>query len=130
MNSIIMVIGPSTLFTTLGEAKTLAELVSTGVVGNTYRIVDGDLRVVRISNDGKKLYCTDDNHYANPTSAGGTQIDYINEMTGLHSGVWDQSNWVALTMAGDAEWSTSISSLFGHTIKGVRGTLVDTVNPV
>lgn len=120
----------STLFTTLGEAKTLAELVSTGVVGNTYRIVDGDLRVVRISYDGKKLYCKDDNHYANPTSAEGTQIDYINEMTGLHSGDWDQSNWVALTMAGDAEWSTSISSLIGHTIKGVRGTLVDAVNPV
>ena len=115
--------------TPLPEAVTLAEVVEQPVENNYYRIADGDLRLVYISADGKKLYCKDEGKYANPTNAAEGQIDYVNE-TDLHKGDWDQSNWVALTLAGNASWSTAITSLQGYTIKGVKGSLIDAVNPV
>ncbi len=90
-----------------------------------YRIVDGDLTGVKVSSDGKTLYCKDANGKAvNMCTMEDGQTDYVREVAGLMSSEYDQSNWVALH-SSDA----SLSSLIGNTLKGVKGVYTNTVNP-
>ena len=125
-------IGPEPVVLTEKEV-TLAYLLSTGVEGKKYNIVDGDLEAVAVSADGKRIYCKDDNAYASPSEAENGQVDYVMEKTELmdDSTTWDQSNWIALERESGEEWgSNDATSLPGKTIKNVSGTFSNALNPV
>ena len=109
----------------------LADVVEKGVENQFYRILDGDLEVVAISNDETKLFCKDNNGYATPSEAEAGQVDFVFNY-GLMDGhaTWDQSNWVALQRNGGQSWESSELALVGNTIKNVSGVLTDKTNPV
>jgi hypothetical protein len=113
----------STLFTTLTESVTLAELVADGVQGESYNIEDGDIIAVKLGKDGKTLYCKDDGMFASPFAPTTDQTDYVVSCGLMEE--YDQSNWVALTIT-DGEFPASI---LGHTLSGVKGVYSDAVNP-
>ena len=115
----------STLFTTLAETITLAELVATGEKNETYRIVDGDLIAVKLGADGT-LYCKNagvaEDYLLGPE---GNQIDYVISCGLMEE--YDQSNWVALTFPEGVEEISN--NVIGHTLKNVKGVYSDDVNP-
>ncbi len=113
----------STIFTTLAESVTLAELVADGVQGESYNIEDGDIIAVKLGEDGKTLYCKDDGKFASPFGPAEGQTDYVVSCGLMEE--YDQSNWVALTIT-DGEFPASI---LGHTLSGVKGVYSDAVNP-
>lgn len=113
--------------TPLPDEKTLAELVDAGVEQQHYKIVAGDLRLVYVSGDSKKLYCKDDNQFASKSIIEEGQIDYVKTKAGLQNGDWDQSNWVVLY--NSAGWSNEVVPLMGRRLKGVSGQFTDRTNP-
>ena len=113
--------------TPLPDEKTLAELVDAGVEQQHYKIVAGDLRLVYVSGDSKKLYCKDDNQFASKSIIEEGQIDYVKTKAGLQNGDWDQSNWVVLY--NSAGWSNEVVPLMGRRLKGVSGQFIDRTNP-
>ena len=114
--------------TPLPETVTLSQLVSDGVEKKAYNIQDGNLRAVMLSPDYKKLYCKDDNDYAQPSEPQSGEIDYARDKAKFMTGFWDQSNWVALQLDNGAEWSDF--SLVGYQLKNVTGKLKNKTNPV
>lgn len=113
--------------TPLPDEKTLAELVDAGVEQQHYKIVAGDLRLVYVSGDSKKLYCKDDNQFASKSIIEEGQIDYVKIKAGLQNRDWDQSNWVVLY--NSAGWSNEVVPLMGRRLKGVSGQFIDRTNP-
>ena len=73
------------------------------------------------------MYCKDDNGYANPYVKGEGEIDYV-ELSQLMNRDYDQSNWVALTLPESSE-SEFTYKLIGSKLTGVKGTLINKVNP-
>ncbi len=114
-------------FRTPLEAKVdLATVVDESNLNKYYRIVDGDLTGVKLSADGKTLYCKDANGKAvNMCEMEDGQTDYVRNVAGLMSTEYDQSNWVALHTTSE----TGLSSLLNHTLTGVKGVYTNTVNP-
>jgi len=106
--------------------KTLAEIVSDGIVGNQYTIADNYLTCAYIAKDNRTIYCKDDNGYANKSVKSNNQRDFIAEhFMGQDS--HDQSNWIAITLpreltTGDGDW-------IGHAITDIAGTLENKENP-
>lgn len=112
--------------TPLAAKVDLATVVEESNLNKYYRIEDGDLTGVKLSADGKTLYCKDANGKAvNMCEMEAGQIDYVRNVAGLMSTEYDQSNWVALHTTSE----TGLSSLLNHTIKGVKGVYTNTVNP-
>ena len=109
---------------------TLAELVEDGNEEQTYHIANGDLRVVHLSDDGKKIYCKDDNAFAQPSEISDGQIDYVTSTAGLMDHEWDQSNWIVLTRENDAQWTSEQAGLMGKLLKNVSGKFSSKANPV
>ncbi len=116
--------------TPLPETLTLRQLVSEGVEKKAYKIKDGNIRVVMISEDGKRIYCKDDNDYATPSVPKDGEVDYSLNKAKIMSGSWDQSNWVALQLDNGKEWGSSQLQLVGHLLENVTGKLKDKTNPV
>ncbi len=112
--------------TPLAAKVDLATVVEESNLNKYYRIEDGDLTGVKLSADGKTLYCKDANGKAvNMCEMEAGQTDYVRNVAGLMSTEYDQSNWVALHTTSE----TGLSSLLNHTIKGVKGVYTNTVNP-
>ncbi|MBQ9465591.1 MAG: S8 family serine peptidase [Muribaculaceae bacterium] len=117
--------------TLLEPAKTLAEIVAEDNIEHKYRVSADDLTAVFLSDDGRTLYCKDDNGYAVTQLRGaGDDVDYVLEKTDLmdDKGAYDESNWVALTIANGVEGEFPVS-LLNHKISGVRGVVTDLTNP-
>jgi hypothetical protein len=114
-------------FRTPLEAKVdLATVVDESNLNKYYRVVDGDITGVYLSDDGKTLYCKDaDGKAVNKYSKKDSQTDYVRDVAGLMSKDYDQSNWVALHTTSE----TGLASLIGKTIKGVKGVYTNTLNP-
>ncbi|MBO7608719.1 MAG: S8 family serine peptidase [Muribaculaceae bacterium] len=136
---VVQVSGARTYYYEVGfqtplEAVTLADLVEIGKGGQSYRLIDGDLEVVAVSSDGKRLFCKDADHYANPSIIEDGQIDYIYNNTTFMSkrDTWDQSNWVILELKDELTSNDymTINNMIGSLIKDVRGTFIDKNNPV
>ncbi|MBO4814481.1 MAG: S8 family serine peptidase [Muribaculaceae bacterium] len=116
--------------TPLPETLTLRQLVSEGVEKKAYKIQDGNLRVVMLSLDGKKIYCKDENDYAAPSVPKDGEVDYSLDKAHIMNGSWDQSNWIALQLDNGEEWSGKQAQLIGYLLKNVNGKLKDKTNPV
>ena len=102
-------------------------IVNYGTVGNTYTVSD-DLSGIYSDINGH-LYAKDDNRWLVPDIAKAGEIDYM-ATTGLmtkRSNVYDQSNWVKLQAANQAQ----LAALKGYTINGgtISGKLIDKTNP-
>ena len=110
---------------------TLAELATDGNEGQYYILEDNNVEFVRLSADGKKLFCKDNNGFANPSVPEDGQIDYVMQKTDLMlREAWDQSNWVALTLDGSGEWtSNDLASYSNKKLTHVLGRLTDKANP-
>lgn len=110
---------------------TLAELATDGNEGQYYILEDNNVEFVRLSADGKKLFCKDNNGFASPSVPESGQIDYVMEKTDLMTReAWDQSNWVALTLDGSGEWtSNDLASYSNKKLTHVLGRLTDKANP-
>ncbi len=124
----------STLFTTLAEID-LANLVTTGIVNKKYQIEDGDLLAVYMSEDGRTLFCKDNNHFASKVEKADDQTDYLLEKTkdgtiGLLREDYDQSNWVALTLDRNITAGFNTTNLVGCYLNRVVGTVANTTNPL
>ena len=116
--------------TPLPETLTLRQLVSEGVEKKAYKIQDGNLRVVMLSLDGKKIYCKDENDYAAPSVPKDGEVDYALDKAHIMTGSWDQSNWIALQLDNGEEWSGKQAQLIGYLLKNVNGKLKNKTNPV
>lgn len=117
--------------TPLPETLTLRQLVSEGVEKKAYKIQDGNLRVVMFSPDGKKIYCKDDNDYAEPSEPQSGEVDYSLDKAHIMTGSWDQSNWIALQLDNGNQWTvTQQRALMGCLLKNVNGKLKNKTNPV
>ena len=116
--------------TPLPETLTLRQLVSEGMEKKAYKIQDGNLRVVMLSLDGKKIYCKDENDYAAPNVPKDGEVDYALDKAHIMTGSWDQSNWIALQLDNGEEWSGKQAQLIGYLLKNVNGKLKNKTNPV
>lgn len=117
--------------TLLEPAKTLAEIVEEDNIEHKYRVTSDDLTAVFLSDDGRTLYCKDDNGYAvEQLRSAANDVDYVLEKTDLmdDKGAYDESNWVAITIANGVEGEFPVS-LLNHKISGVRGVVTDLTNP-
>ena len=108
---------------------TLAELLASGDTQNTYIVTD--LTAVRIVNNDQMIIAKDNNGYATKDvmPAEGDYVDYMHTATGLNIDVpdeYDQSNWIALRVPAGTSPATSLQ---GQHLTGVKGRLVNTVNP-
>ena len=101
--------------------KSLATVVDEDIANKTYQIADGDLTCVAVSADGKTLYCKDDNGYASKSANDNNALDYMSQ-TGLQSGVYDQSNWVAITLPKAIKTANELEGYMNHTLTDVVGT--------
>ena len=99
---------------------TLAELLESDDTEKTYCVTDLTCVYAR----GKVLYCKDDNKAIRRSEMNEGEIDYVNEVAGLHTGNWDQSNWIAVKLPSEAG-----SSYLDHRLTNVVGRLTNTVNP-
>lgn len=101
-------------------------IVNFGVVGRSYTISD-DLTAVHVDAEGS-LLAKDDNHWLTPDRVYNGEEDFIatTSLMAARAGVYDQSNWVALTGLASAD------SFTGYKLSGesVTGVLRDKVNPV
>ena len=113
--------------TPLPTKVTLAQIANEPsiVVGKEYRIVDENLIAAYVGNDEKTIYCKDDNGYNNPVEMQAGQTDFM-KSHGWHTGSWDQSNWIVLNVP---EGKDLTQVPIKHKLKGVRGVLVNKVNP-
>ena len=57
----------------------------------------------------------------------GNKVDFMTEH-GWHNGNWDQSNWIVLNVPAETDLTQSQDPT-GHKLSGVRGTLINKVNP-
>lgn len=115
-------------------STTLANLIENGVVGNLYNITD--LTAVRIVNNDQMIIAKDNNGYATKEvmPAEGDYVDYMHTATGITNNdlnidvpdEYDQSNWIALRVPAGTSPATSLQ---GQHLTGVKGRLVNTVNP-
>ena len=114
--------------TPLPQEVTLAQIVNdpSVVAGKQYRIVDDNLIGAYLSNDSKYIFCKDDNGYAEQMTKG-NKVDFMTEH-GWHNGNWDQSNWIVLNVPAETDLTQSQDPT-GHKLSGVRGTLINKVNP-
>ena len=114
--------------TPLPQEVTLAQIVNdpSVVAGKQYRIVDDNLIGAYLSNDSKYIFCKDDNGYAEQMPKG-NKVDFMTEH-GWHNGNWDQSNWIVLNVPAETDLTQSQDPT-GHKLSGVRGTLINKVNP-
>ncbi len=114
--------------TPLPQKVTLAQIVNdpSVVAGKQYRIVDDNLIGAYLSNDSKYIFCKDDNGYAEQMTKG-NKVDFMTEH-GWHNGNWDQSNWIVLNVPAETDLTQSQDPT-GHKLSGVRGTLINKVNP-
>lgn len=114
--------------TPLPQEVTLAQIVNdpSVVAGKQYRIVDDNLIGAYLSNDSKYIFCKDDNGYAEQMPKG-NKVDFMTEH-GWHNGNWDQSNWIVLNVPAETDLTQSQDPR-GHKLSGVRGTLINKVNP-
>ena len=99
---------------------TLAELLESDDTEKTYCVTDLTCVYAR----GKVLYCKDDNKAIRRSEMNEGEIDYVNEVAGLHTGNWDQSNWIAVKLPSEAG-----SSYLDHRLTNVVGRLTNVVNP-
>ncbi len=115
--------------TPLPQKVTLAQIVNdpSVVAGKQYRIVDDNLIGAYLSNDSKYIFCKDDNGFTNKKEMTTGQTDFMTEH-GWHKGNWDQSNWIVLNVPAETELTQSQDPT-GHKLSGVRGTLINKVNP-
>ena len=103
------------------EEITLKNLLTLGNTEKKYNITD----LTCVDANGNILYCKDNNGSAlHPSAAATGEVDYIKEFTGLQSGDWDQSNWIAVTIP-----QAATSDMIGHRLSKVVGSLTNTVNP-
>lgn len=113
---------------------TLAELLASGDTQNTYIVTD--LTAVRIVNNDQMIIAKDNNGYATKEvmPAEGDYVDYMHTATGITNNdlnidvpdEYDQSNWIALRVPAGTSPATSLQ---GQHLTGVKGRLVNTVNP-
>lgn len=113
---------------------TLAQMVADNSLapGYNYRYTDGNVLAVYLSQDRKTLFCKDDQEYADKVYKTADQTDYLLEMTksgtiNLRRNDYDQSNWVALTLADGSEFNDK--TYVGSWLNGVTGEIVDLANP-
>ena len=113
--------------TPLPQEVTLAQIVNdpSVVAGKQYRIVDDNLIGAYLTNDEKSIYCKDDNGFTNKKEMTTGQTDFMTEH-GWQTTSWDQSNWIMLKLPAGTEL-TDVPT--GHLLSGVRGTLINKVNP-
>ncbi len=121
------------------ESKTLAQIETSGVVGNEYTVSDQLIAVhyVAPQNDNYAyLWCKDqDNASICPTGAkevdGVMQTDYMKDVLHAQTGDWDQSNWVVLKFAPAGKDNiTSVQNAKGHYINpgAITGIYTDDAN--
>ena len=70
------------------------------------------------------LYCKDDDGARNRSKMEDGEIDYLVTVAGLQTKPWDQSNWVAVKLPGEAN-----PNYLDHRLTKVVGRLTNTVNP-
>ena len=80
-----------------------------------------------LSNDSKYIFCKDDNGFTNKKEITTGQTDFMTEH-GWQTTSWDQSNWIMLKLPAGTELTQSQYPT-GHKLSGVRGTLINKVNP-
>ena len=112
---------------------TLAELLASGDTQNTYIVTD--LTAVEIVNKDQMIIAKDNNGYATKdVMPEGDYVDYMHTATGITNSTlnidvpdeYDQSNWIALRVPAGTSPATSLQ---GQHLTGVKGRLVNTVNP-
>ena len=115
--------------TPLPQKVTLSQIVNdpSVVAGKQYRIVDDNLIGAYLSNDSKYIFCKDDNGFTNKKEITTGQTDFMTEH-GWQTTSWDQSNWIMLKLPAGTELTQSQYPT-GHKLSGVRGTLINKVNP-
>ena len=112
---------------TLPQPITLAQLVASGIVGNTYRVTD--LTGVDVVDHDQLLICKDNNGYADKDVIAQDYIDFMHTTGGLTLPVpdnYDQSNWIGLRLPQGQE---PLSNVLGSPLTNVVGILLDRVNP-
>ena len=109
---------------------TLAELLETGVVGQKYRIVDGDVAAVKLVDNDQLIVCKDDGKFAEPDAIAEEWVDYMHRQSALTvPATYDQSNWIGLRLPKGTAVKNSQAGIAGHKLTGVKGVLTDKVNP-
>ena len=117
-------------FTSEYTSVTLAELVETGVVGQKYRIVDGDVAAVKLVDNDQLIVCKDDGKFAEPDAIAEEWVDYMHKQSALTvPATYDQSNWIGLRLPKGTAVKNSQEGIAGHKLTGVKGVLTDKVNP-
>lgn len=99
---------------------TLADLLESGDTEKTYSVTDLTCVYAR----DNVLYCKDDDGARNRSKMEAGEIDYLVTVAGLQTKPWDQSNWVAVKLPGEAN-----PNYLDHRLTKVVGRLTNTVNP-
>ena len=99
---------------------TLADLLKRGDTEKTYSVTDLTCVYAR----DNVLYCKDDDGARNRSKMEDGEIDYLVTVAGLQTKPWDQSNWVAVKLPGEAN-----PNYLDHRLTKVVGRLTNTVNP-
>ena len=108
----------------------LAYIVNEGEKDNTYTIADDILAVYIAQKEPNRLYAKDMGKHRFPSVKGEGEVDYVKDRARLQTTDWDQSNWVLLDFANEAEARQFLTSSKG-VIKGgtLTGKLTDKLNP-
>ena len=99
---------------------TLADLLKRGDTEKTYSVTDLTCVYAR----DNVLYCKDDDGARNRSEMEDGEIDYLVTVAGLQTKPWDQSNWVAVKLPGEAN-----PNYLDRRLTKVVGRLTNTVNP-
>jgi hypothetical protein len=112
------------------QETTLAYIANEGQEENTYTIADDIIAVYIAEKEPNRLYAKDLGKHRYPSVKGEGETDYVKDRAGLQTKDWDQSNWVLLDFATEAEARQFLTSSKG-VIRGgtLTGVLTNKLNP-